>query len=223
MIGVRPVNHTKDRHTPSAWKMSNARQSWSWNGCDGNAAIVEVYARAARVDLFINGKKVGSRRVKAGRLVQFETKYYSGKITAVAYDEKGDELSRNSLETAENETYLNAIPEQKACAPKEICFVKLSYSDRNGTVKPLERGRIRVTVSKGTLLGLGSACPFNRDGYLNCETATYYGEALAAIRADGEGRVEAVVSDGVRECRVLVPEPPVLNASGGTAASRVHT
>ena len=66
--------------------MSNARQSWSWNGCDGNAAIVEVYARAARVDLLINGKKVGSRRVKAGRLVQFETKYYSGKITAVAYD-----------------------------------------------------------------------------------------------------------------------------------------
>lgn len=223
VIGVRPVNHTKDRHTPSAWKMSNARQSWSWNGCDGNAAIVEVYARAARVDLFINGKKVGSRRVKAGRLVQFETKYYSGKITAVAYDENGDELSRNSLETAENETYLNAIPEQKACAPKEICFVKLSYSDRNGTVKPLERGRIRVTVSKGTLLGLGSACPFNRDGYLNRETDTYYGEALAAIRADGEGRVEAVVSDGVRECRVLVPEPPVLNASGGTAASRVHT
>ena len=57
--------------------MSNARQSWSWNGCDGNAAIVEVYARAARVDLFINGKKVGSRRVKAGRLVQFCLLYTS--------------------------------------------------------------------------------------------------------------------------------------------------
>lgn len=204
MIAVRPVNHTKDRHTPSAWKMSNARQSWSWNGCDGNDAIVEVYARAARVDLFINGKKAGSRPVKKGCMVQFETTYHSGKITAAAYDENGRELARNSLVTAESETIIQAVPETKTLKPGEICFVKLRYTDKNGVVKPLERGRLRVEAAKGSLIGLGNACPFNRDGYRKQDTDTYYGEALAAIRADDAGRVEAVVSDGVRECRIEV-------------------
>ncbi len=42
-IAVMPVDHTKDVHSPSAWKMTNAMESWSWDGCDGNAAKVEVY------------------------------------------------------------------------------------------------------------------------------------------------------------------------------------
>ena len=34
-IAVCPVNHTGDRHSPSAWKMTNAMPSWSWTGCEG--------------------------------------------------------------------------------------------------------------------------------------------------------------------------------------------
>ena len=34
-IAVCPVNHTGDKHSPSAWKMSNAMDSWSWRGCGG--------------------------------------------------------------------------------------------------------------------------------------------------------------------------------------------
>ena len=46
-IAVCPVNHTGDRHSPSAWKMTNAMPSWSWTGCEERKANVEVYARAA--------------------------------------------------------------------------------------------------------------------------------------------------------------------------------
>lgn len=59
-----PVDHTKDAHSPSAWKMTNAMESWSWNGCDGNAAKVEVYTRADHVKLYINGKCVGTKKPK---------------------------------------------------------------------------------------------------------------------------------------------------------------
>ena len=37
-IAVCPVNHTGDRHSPSAWKMTNAMPSWSWTGCEGRKA-----------------------------------------------------------------------------------------------------------------------------------------------------------------------------------------
>ena len=64
-IAVCPVNHTGDRHSPSAWKMTNAMPSWSWTGCEGRKANVEVYARAARVELVLNGHTVGSKTAAA--------------------------------------------------------------------------------------------------------------------------------------------------------------
>ena len=69
-IAVMPVNHTKDVHSPSAWKMTNAMESWSWDGCDGNAAKVEVYTRADHVKLYVNGDCVGTKKPKNDCLIE---------------------------------------------------------------------------------------------------------------------------------------------------------
>ena len=85
-IAVCPVNHTGDRHSPSAWKMTNAMPSWSWTGCEGRKANVEVYARAARVELVLNGHTVGSKTLKNDCLARFSIPYESGTLEAVSYD-----------------------------------------------------------------------------------------------------------------------------------------
>ena len=58
----------------------------------------------------------------------------------------------------------------------------MRYTDENDETKPLERGRIRLTVEGGELLAFGSACPYYPESYQSNETDTYYGEALAIIR-----------------------------------------
>ena len=83
-IAVCPVNHTGDRHSPSAWKMTNAMPSWSWTGCEGRKANVEVYARAARVELVLNGHTVGSKTLKNDCLAKFSIPYESGTLEAVS-------------------------------------------------------------------------------------------------------------------------------------------
>ena len=73
---------------------------------------------------------------------------------------------------------------------------RLQYTNENGAVKPLEQGILNVTVTGGKLLGLSSACPYNKIGYLTDKTDIYYGEALAVVQA-GEGEaVELTVTDG---------------------------
>ena len=59
-IAVRPICH-EGKHSPSAWKMTNAMPSWSWRGYEGKMAVVEVYARAASVELRLNQKTVGKK------------------------------------------------------------------------------------------------------------------------------------------------------------------
>lgn len=63
-LAVRPVNHTGDKHSPSAWKMTDAMTSWTWPGCEGKQAEVEVYARAASAALVLNGKEIARKNAK---------------------------------------------------------------------------------------------------------------------------------------------------------------
>lgn len=195
-LAVRPLCHDSKRHSPSAWKMSNAMPSWSWQGFEGKKAHVEVYARAAQVELLLNGKSVGKQSMKNNCLFTFRVPYENGTLEAVAYDASGKEMGRCALKTAEAETVLQAVPEETQVKPGHLCFIRLQYADAQGIVKPAERGLLDVTVEGGKLVGLGSACPYYELDYRGSKADTYYGEALAIVEAGGEGTVTLTATDG---------------------------
>ena len=204
-IAVCPVNHTGDRHSPSAWKMTNAMPSWSWTGCEGCKANVEVYARAARVELVLNGHTVGSKTLKNDCLARFSIPYESGTLEAVSYDAADHEIGRCKLQSAGGTTRLTLDAEEPTVKPGHLCYVRLRYTDENGITKPLARGSIQVQVRGGTLVGLGSACPFNKHSYLDSETDTYYGEALAIVRMGDGDAMTIAASDGEYSAELTVP------------------
>ena len=204
-IAVCPVNHTGDRHSPSAWKMTNAMPSWSWTGCEGRKANVEVYARAARVELVLNGHTVGSKTLKNDCLARFSIPYESGTLEAVSYDAADHEIGRCKLQSAGSTTRLTLDAEEPTAKPGHLCYVRLRYTDENGITKPLVRGSIQVQVRGGTLVGLGSACPFNKHSYLDSETDTYYGEALAIVRMGDGDAMTIAASDGEYSAELTVP------------------
>ena len=204
-IAVCPVNHTGDRHSPSAWKMTNAMPSWSWTGCEGGKANVEVYARAARVELVLNGHTVGSKTLKNDCLAKFSIPYESGTLEAVSYDAADHEIGRCKLQSAGGTTRLTLDAEEPTVKPGHLCYIRLRYTDENGITKPLARGSIQVQVRGGTLVGLGSACPFNKHSYLDSETDTYYGEALAIVRMGDGDAMTIAASDGEYSAELTVP------------------
>ena len=76
---------------------------------------------------------------------------------------------------------------------------------RKCTVAALELGNnyIKVNVTGGKLLGLGSACPFYPESYLDPVTDTYYGEALAVILPEGDMTITA--DDGTHHAEISLP------------------
>lgn len=204
-IGVCPVNHTGDRHSPSAWKMSNAIASWSWQGCEGRKANVEVYARAHHVTIFINGKETGTRQLRDNCIARFSCIYESGTIEAAAYDAEGTEQGRTCLHTAEPETVLLAEPEEKAVRAGHLCYIRLRYADPQGILKPLVRNTIRVKAKGAKLLALGNACPYNERGCLTDQTSPYYGEALAILRAGDGEKIHFKAAGGQCRCEIEIP------------------
>ena len=202
-IAVDPV-YQKEKLRLTGWQLTKALESWAWDGCNGDPAKVEVYARAAQVELFINGKSVGKKNVKKCR-ANFNTTYEDGEITAVSYDEKGKEINRYSLQTAGKETILQVRPEEKSVKPEGLAFVQLQYTDAKGIWKPMEKHNLKVTVENGILKGLGSPAPYVKGNYTDDTVATYYGEAMAVVQADGNGPVKVTVTDETRSYVAEIP------------------
>ena len=69
----------------------------------------------------------------------------------------------------------------------------------------MEKHRIKVKVEGGKLLAYGNACPYNPDGFTSDETFTYYGEALAIIRADDGKKVTLTATYEDKEEKVEIP------------------
>ena len=147
---------------------------------------------------------MGKKTMKNDCLFHFHVPYENGTLEAVSYDANGREISRNALTTAGEETMLRAVPEQETVQAGHLCYIRLQYTDRNGIVKPCERGILDVSVTGGKLVGLGSACPYYELDYRGSRADTYYGEALAIVEADTEGTMTLNVSDGKQIATVSV-------------------
>ena len=143
-----PANDFGKSHSPSAWKMSNARESWAWNGCEGRKTRVEVYARTPFVELKLNGKTIGRKRVNLEKncLVSFKVKYFPGELTAIAYDRSGKECGRTSLFSGKGTPKLLLTPEKMSVGKDELAYIRIRYADEDGKTLPLCRGRVKVSA-----------------------------------------------------------------------------
>ncbi len=193
-IAVKPVNHTV-RPSKSSWRGTNAIESWAWRNCEGNKAEVEVYADAAAVELLINGKSVGKKKVKACQAI-FKTRYAAGELTAVAYDGQGKEISRSSLQSATGKLSVTVKPEAATAKPGEVVYIPVSIVGENGVVESNADRILTVSVTGGELLGFGSANPCTEEQYHTGSFTTYHGRALAIVRVGENGPVAVRVSDG---------------------------
>ncbi len=207
-IGVEPLSHSEEKRIFSMWRDSDSIHSWSWNGYENKKARVIVYANAHKVELLLNGKSLGTAKVKSFR-AKFNTVYKPGKLTAIAYDVSGKELGSDTLQTAKPETYLTLSPEQDIISTngKELAYVNILLTDKDGQIKPAIDKSITIAVEGcGTLIGFGSANPYTEETFASTSHETYYGRAQAVLRAGNEtGEIKVKVScDGLESKEIVL-------------------
>lgn len=188
MIAVQPINHDM-KPAKAVWRGSNAIPSWSWQNCEGKKTVVEVYSNATTVELLINGSSLGKKKVKLCK-AEFKVKYTPGTLTAVAYDATGKETGRSELISAKGEMKVMAAPEILKAKPGEIVYIPVSIEGENSVIESNADRKLRAKAIKGELLAFGSANPRTKENFLSNEYTTYYGCALAVVRADENGEYE---------------------------------
>lgn len=197
VIAVRPVNHPGVRVSKSVWRGTNAIMSWSWADCKGNKAIVEVYSDKSEVELLLNGKSLGRKKVKECKAI-FNAKYEPGVLTAIAYEAGGRETGRSELLSADAPLHISVNPEKKEAKSGEIVYVPVNIEGNNGVIESNADRKISVEVDNGELLAFGSANPCTKEQYHTGSFTTYYGRALAVVRVGEAGTTTVCATDGDR-------------------------
>lgn len=189
-IGVEPVNHSGEQVYKGGWRGSNAVDSWSWRGCEGKMANVEVISTGAEVELQLNGTTVGTAKVGADdNTARFQVTYTPGTLTAIARDASGKVIGKSELTTADSKLMLGIHPEETEIKAGDICYVPVNLEDARGTVESNADVRVTVTVEGGTLLAFGSANPRTAERYQSGTFTTYRGRAMAIVKASKHGPI----------------------------------
>ncbi|MDR1219665.1 MAG: DUF4982 domain-containing protein [Treponema sp.] len=193
VIAVQPVNHPGVKPAKMVWRGTNAIPSWSWKGCEGNKALVEVYSDAYAVDLLLNDKRIGRKRVK-GCVAAFTTKYTPGTLTAINRDINGNERGRSELHSALGSISIQIKPEKNTISVGDIAYINVELTGENGIMECNADTKFAVSVAGGELLAFGSANPRTPESYITGSFTTYYGRAQAVIRAQKAGLMRIAVN-----------------------------
>ena len=190
-ISVKPPNHPGVEVQRATWRGTNSIPSWSWRGCEGNLAPVEVYFPCKHVELWLNGELVARRRCRDGRTT-FLTRYEPGVLTAVALDEDDHEIARSELRTA-SDLHTQVRPEQGSVRPGGLVYFDVWIGDEEIAESNADLP-LQAQVEGGELLAFGSARPRTEERFTTGSYTSYYGRAQAIVRAGAEGRVRLTVT-----------------------------
>lgn len=193
IVSYNPA-HTGKVELLGRYGWGDCGRSWSWPAKEGVEIKVEVYSRAAEVELWINGISLG--RKPTGMAHDFraiwETEYVKGEISAVSYDAEGNEISRDSLKSVgepaglavkEDET-LEALRRDGIVPLDEesVNYLVIEVVDQAGNLVPYAQELITTEVDGAELIAFGSGQVSTEENYTHGEITTYHGRALAVVR-----------------------------------------
>ena len=200
LVAVQPLGQGEPP-ARAIWRFSNGLSSWSWRGCEGERAVVEVFSDAPVVDLRLNGRSIGRKRPH-GCICRWRVPYEPGELVATALTARGEELGHTTLRSA-GPASVRLVPEREEARTGELVFVDVQVADDDGVVEQLADRTLVARAEGAELLAFGSARPRTEERYdTGCHT-TYFGHAQAILRM-GEADATLVIEDADDETRLTI-------------------
>lgn len=196
-IAVRPINHAREYPKTGSWQFTNAIDSWSWRGFEGEKAVVEVYSQGSYVELYLNRKRIGRKKLKDYKAI-FNTKYRNGMIEAVSYNNDGKEVARHSLSTGGQQTQITIKSDKYRISKDDLVFTEIEITDENGKLIPYIEKRVSVCVNGNAaqLIGMGSALCKTDERFTQSFYNSYRGRCIAVFKGIAKGTSLVTVSCG---------------------------
>lgn len=171
---------------------------WTPRQLSAHEENVEVYSNCEQVELFLNGRSLGTKARPADDaprnwLVPFE----AGTLKAVGMN-KGRVVAVHELRTAGRPARIVLAADRAGLAPvwDDVSYVTATVVDSNGVIVPGANDLIKFSVSgPGRIAAVDSADNNSHEPFQAEERRAYQGRAFALVKATGpRGRITVVAT-----------------------------
>jgi beta-galactosidase len=193
---------------------------------------VEVYTNAEEVELFLNGKSLGTEKLHADASpIVYKVPFEPGTLKAIART-GGKEVATQELKTAGKPAHL-LFTADKPTTPltpdwNDARYVTATLVDAAGTRIPDSTTEVHFTVKgPASIIAVDNGNFSDREPYQATQRKTYYGNSLAILRATGtSGKITVTATaDGIPPASLTLnaasinKEDPTIATPAATARS----
>jgi beta-galactosidase len=170
---------------------------WNWHGREGDEIPVWVYSNLDEVELFLNGKSLGSQKVPRFHHVEWKVRYEPGAIEAHGLKDGKVVLTEKRETTGETVSIrLTADRTEIDADGEDVAVLTVEALDQDGRPVPIANNRIGFNISgEGRLIGVGNGDPNCQESDKEPKRSLFNGLAQVIIQSTkrpGEIHVEAV-------------------------------
>jgi beta-galactosidase len=198
---------------------------WNWKGREGQFIPVICYTNCDAVELFLNGKSIGEKRIEFPRYgmvggynrylrprifpttadlhLSWDVPYEPGTLRAVG-KRNGETVFEKEMKTSGEPAMIRLSSDKKILSLKkgDVIHVTAEILDSEGNFVPLANNLISFQVEgPGKIIATDSGDPMDYRSFKNEERNAFHGLSLAIIRASGKkGKITlTAISEGLEK------------------------
>jgi beta-galactosidase len=160
---------------------------WTPRDSAPHEETVELYSNCKQVELFLNGKSLGSQSLPADASPRiWQVTYEPGALKAIGRDDNGNIMATDELRTAGRPAKIMLSTETEALPPgfDHVAEVRAKITDANGTELPRANDLISFTLSgPGEIAAVDNGDNSSHEPFQSTQRHAYNGECVAFVRA----------------------------------------
>ena len=206
---------------------------WNWPGREGQVVPVLAYTNCSSVELFLNGRSLGEKRLEfpaqgtsggwnsyakpvvnatTGDLhLSWDVPYQPGVLRAVGKRRDGAACAVAEVRTAGAPAAIrfSADRDTVTTGPGDVALVRFEIVDSASTVVPTADNLVQVAVTGGSIVALDNADLQDHDAYQSDHRRAFNGRGLAILRATGPGTLRVTAgAEGLRDASTAIVVRP---------------
>lgn len=134
---------------------------WNWKGQEGKPIDVWVYSNCDEVELFLNKKSLGRKKMELYSHLEWKVNYAPGTLEAIGYKE-GKKILSDVVHTAAESATLQLVSDKQALGAnrEDVAVITVNVNDRNGIFVPDANTEITFNIEgPGKIIGVGNGDP----------------------------------------------------------------
>jgi len=186
---------------------------WNWHGREGQPIRVMVMSNAERVELRLNGRRIGEAAVDRLMGNSWEVPFVAGRIEAIARN-SGREVARAVQETTSGPVALRLTPARTVMAGdgEDAQPLTIDAIDAAGRHVPTANLMTRFSVEGAAIIGVGNGDPNSHESEKGNQRSLFNGLAQIIIQAEAGGRESIHIraeADGLRPASLVIDRLPL--------------